>query len=179
MSRVLEMWSGMTGTVLPYALATAPAGWLLCNGAAVAPGTADVLRAALIAAGSPYGTSGANPLLPDLRGRVAAGKDNMGGTAAGRLSNAGTGNPGVDGAALGAAGGADRHTMTEAQMPAHVHSSGAGNNGFWVDVGGRYVANASGSVINLNNVPNTASAGSGAAHPNLQPTIVLNHIIKA
>ena len=138
-----------------------------------------MLRAKLIAGGSPYGTSGADPKLPDLRGRVAAGKDNMGGTAAGRLTNAGTGSPGVDGAALGAAGGVDRHTITEAQMPSHVHSSGAGNNGFWVEDGGRYIASdAGGSVVTLNNIRDTAPAGAGQAHPNLQPTIVLNHIIK-
>lgn len=75
MSRVLELWAGMTGTVLPYALATAPAGWLICDGAALAPGTADVLRAKLIADGSPYGTSGSNPKLPDLRGEFLRGLD--------------------------------------------------------------------------------------------------------
>lgn len=75
MSRVLQMWEGMTGTVLPYALSTAPAGWLICNGAALASGTADVLRAKLIASGSPYGTSGSDPKLPDLRGEFLRGLD--------------------------------------------------------------------------------------------------------
>lgn len=30
MSRVLSLWAGMTGTVLPFAGATAPTDWLLC-----------------------------------------------------------------------------------------------------------------------------------------------------
>ena len=56
--------------------------------------------------------------LPDLRGRVAAGKDDMGGTAAGRLTAAGSG---VAGTTLGAAGGAETHRLTGGQMPRHSH----------------------------------------------------------
>lgn len=165
------------GAVQSYAGSAAPTGWLLCAGQTVNRVTYAALFAAI---GTTYGAGDGSTtfVLPDLRGRTIAGKDDMGGTAASRLTNTGTGNPGVNGATLGAAGGADRHTLTEAQLPSHTHGSGAGNNGFWVDVGGRYVANAGGSVINLNNVPTTASTGGGAAHPIVQPTIVLNYIIK-
>lgn len=164
------------GLVLPFAGSASPAGWLLCHGQAVNRTTyAGLFEIIGTTFGAGDGSTTFN--LPDLRGRAVAGKDNMGGAAANRLTNTGAGNPGIDGSALGATGGADRHTLTEAQMPSHVHGSGS-NNGFWVDVGGRYVANASGSVINLNNVPNTAAAGSGQAHANAQPTIVLNYVIK-
>src|SRR3546814_14443861 len=61
--------------------------------------------------------------LPDLRGRVGAGKDDMGGTAAGRLSDI------VDGETLGASGGAEMHTLTTAQMPAHTHTGTTGSAG--------------------------------------------------
>ena len=47
-----------------------------------------------------------------------AGKDDMGGTAAGRLTAAGSG---VAGTALGAAGGAETHRLTGGQMPRHSH----------------------------------------------------------
>jgi microcystin-dependent protein len=58
--------------------------------------------------------------LPDLRGRAPFGKDDMGGSGAGRLS---VGGSGVNGALLGGAGGdqlaqAHGHTTTD---PTHVH----------------------------------------------------------
>lgn len=76
MSKILEMWAGMTGTVLPFALSTAPDGWLICDGSALEPGTADNLRDKLLADGSPYGDDGSgNPLLPDMRGEFIRGLD--------------------------------------------------------------------------------------------------------
>jgi microcystin-dependent protein len=58
--------------------------------------------------------------LPDLRGRVIAGLDNMGSNigAAGRLNSGGMG---VDALAPGSAGGAQLHTLTTSQMPVHNH----------------------------------------------------------
>jgi microcystin-dependent protein len=61
--------------VLPFALATPPVGWLLCNGAVLTAGAADHLRAQLIAAGNPYGFSGSDPKLPDMRGEFPRGVD--------------------------------------------------------------------------------------------------------
>lgn len=117
MSRVLNMWAGMTGTVLPFAGASAPTEWLLCHGQAVSRATYEHLFSVIgITYGSGDGSTTFN--LPDLRGRVPAGKDNMGGTAAGRLTTAGAG---LDGATLGAAGGAQTHALTNAQMPLHAH----------------------------------------------------------
>lgn len=129
--------------------------------------------------------------LPDMRGRVPAGKDNMGGTAAGRLTTAGAG---VDGATLGAAGGSQTHTLTTAQMPAHTHAntlsdpghthshnaaynaggSSTGGGAFGLNAPGGATINAATTGISINN----ASQGSGAAHPITQPTYVTNWIIK-
>lgn len=85
MSKILEFWQGMTGTVLPYALATAPTGWMVCNGAVLASGDAPTLRQKLIDDGSPYGDDGSgNPKLPDLRGEFVRGLDGGRGIDTGR-----------------------------------------------------------------------------------------------
>jgi hypothetical protein len=55
-----------------YCLSSAPTGWIECNGAAitVAMGSAyTAIRALLINASNPFGLSGSDPKIPDLRGR--------------------------------------------------------------------------------------------------------------
>ncbi|WP_425909049.1 hypothetical protein [Nitrobacter sp. TKz-YC02] len=61
--------------------------------------------------------------LPDFRGRVVAGMDDMGNTAAGRLTSAGA----VTGTTLGYGGGSQFHTMTTGQMPQHAHTASTTN----------------------------------------------------
>lgn len=48
MSKVLDLWAGMTATVLPFAGVAAPTGWLLCDGAAVSRATYPVLFKMLV-----------------------------------------------------------------------------------------------------------------------------------
>lgn len=76
-----------TGAVMHFA-GDAPAGWLLCDGAAVTATYGD-LRAYLLDAGSPYGVSGADPRLPDLRGEFIRGADLGRGVDAGRAFGSG------------------------------------------------------------------------------------------
>lgn len=169
----------------------------------------------------------------DMRGRVPAGRDNMGGTAASVLAStlsgtttagsavvtglsstealaigmnavganlpvgltiasidsatqvtlssgagvlAGTANirfSVVDGAVLGAGGGTPAHKLVTAQMPAHTHPV---NNSASTTLGGVY-STASLSAAN-GAQPVTASTGGDQAHPNVQPTRVLNFIVK-
>jgi len=131
--------------------------------------------------------------VPDDRGRVAAGRDSMGGTAQMRLTSAG----GVAGARLGAAGGSDTHTLTEQQMPPHSHTGVANTAGlhahtYW-DVGGHATSTPGGEGLAARpdglitrdtafagdhwHTLTISAAGGGQAHPNVQPTRVTNKII--
>lgn len=197
---------GMIGVVVDYALPTPPDGWLLCHGQALAADTPyQALRAKLIAGGSPYGSSGGNPLLPDARGRISAGVDNMGGTAANRLTAAAGG---VNGAVIGSVGGDQTHTLTVAQMPSHGHGvtdpththavydpthdhagavmaaagtaqSGSGKDAFTRSSQRTALAGTGVSIYGAYTGISIQANGSGAAHPNVQPTIVFNKIIFA
>jgi microcystin-dependent protein len=177
------------GFIKDWAFNWLPAGYLWCDGSFLGPATPyQDLRNYLIADGFPYGSDGAgNPRLPDSRGRTTAGKDNMGGTAAGRLTTAGSG---IDGTTLGAGGGAETHSLDVNQMPTHGH--GVNDPGhahsylYTPNVGGQTGGGAFQSAVNPQGATTGASGtgisiqvnGGGAAHNNTQPTLVVNKIIK-
>jgi microcystin-dependent protein len=155
-----------SGVILPYAASSAPTGWLLCYGQAVSRTTYAALFAVTSTTyGVGDGTTTFN--LPDLRGRVAAGVDNMGGTAANRITSGGSG---ITGTTLGAVGGAETVALTTAQLAAHTHGAQGNNNT-------ATVSNATANLGFFTSV-NTDSAGSGTAHNNTQPTMMLTYIIK-
>ena len=180
------------GTVFPTARAhtNLPSGFLLCAGQAVSRTTYATLFAAI---GTIYGAGdGSNTFtLPDLRGRVVAGKDDMNAesvTSADRLTNQ-TG--GLNGDTLGATGGAETHQLTTAQLASHSHTLNGGittvtTGGSSGALGLRPVQLSSGDDFTGNlTVGNTsfdnfsiASNGSDTAHNNVQPTIILNYMIK-
>ena len=207
------------GSVIDYAGATAPTGWLLCYGQAVSRATYAGLFAAI---STTYGVGDGSTTfnLPDLRGRVTAGQDDMGGTSANRLTGV-TGS--VNGDTMGASGGTETHTLTTAELAVHTHtatdtahthtfsdtsagavpdhnhtytyplsfvngvqaSGGSGIN-FWsgtqtagtsgASVGHTHVIGGTTSSVNL--TITNANAGSGSAHNNVQPTTIVNKIIK-
>jgi len=158
------------GSIVPFAGAGAPNGYLQCYGQAVSRTTYAALFTAIgVAHGAGDGTTTFN--VPDLRGRCVVGQDNMGGTSANRLTGL-TG--GINGDVLGGIGGAETHTLTIAQMPAHHHATKE-----------NVVSHAStGRVMVPNDAAGTASptpmtdVGGGLAHNNVQPSIVLNYLIK-
>jgi len=70
--------------------------------------------------------------------------------------------------------GTETHTLTEAQMPSHSHTYQFGNGGA-LDTSGTYITQVS---PNLVTVGSSSGAGSGSAHNIMQPSIVVNFIIK-
>lgn len=130
----------------------------------------------------------ANKRLPliDRRGTVAAGKDNLGGTSANRL----TGQPGgVSGTVLGAIGGSQTHSLTPEQGPEHDHLNGVaestGNSNPLVYTrttqgmpGNSTAPVGEGTPGNQVNQGTTSFSGSGDPHNNVQPTTVALFRIK-
>ena len=171
------------GGVIDWAGTTLPTGYLYCDGSVISRTTYADLFTAI---GTTFGAGDGSTTfaLPDLRGRVSAGKDNMdniagtGGGDAGRLTS--TSKAGVDGDTLGASGGVQEHLLLheESGVPAHTHP--------YYD---RYNINdnifANGTVNRKNTLSGlntTTSANTAAdateAHTNVQPTLVLNKIIR-
>lgn len=123
--------------------------------------------------------------LPDWRGRALAGLDDMGNSAAGRLTATYFGTSAI---ALGAAGGSESHTLTTAQLAAHSHgvtdpghthsyslAAVAGASGASGTVLGTLTSGTTGSNttgISINN------AGSGSAHNNASPAMLATIYIK-
>lgn len=72
------------GAILPFARATAPAGWLKANGAAVSRATYSALFAAI---GTTFGVGDGSTTfnLPDLRGEFVRGLDDSRGVDTGRV----------------------------------------------------------------------------------------------
>jgi microcystin-dependent protein len=180
------------GGVLPYIGATAPnSNFVLPYGQAISRTTYATLFALVSTTyGSGDGSTTFN--VPDLRGRVVAGQDDMGGSSADRLTNQ-TG--GLDGDTLGATGGAETHTLSTAQIAAHTHTGSTGSDGAHTHTvtarelsaygtGGAIGTRLdSGSVTSSSNGAHTHtftsdSTGGGGAHNNVQPTIVLNYILR-
>ena len=107
------------GSVIAFAGANAPTGWLLCDGQEVNRSTYATLYGVI---GLQYGTPSSTAVfkLPDLRGRQVTGKDNMGGTSANVVSD-------TVADTLGGFGGAEEKTIAKEQLPDHEHDLRADN----------------------------------------------------
>ena len=191
-----------TGAVIAFAGSSAPSGWLLCYGQTVSRTTYATLFAVLSTTYNTGGEAGTDFRLPDLRGRTVAGIDNMGGTDAGRIDIANSSGTVVgtqyvtlssanlpthqhaidhDHGAFNTTGGEGSHT--------HYAHGGAfsGSTPYtsaWNTDGAMRETSAAGAHNHSIDVPNfTGSSGNGGfantAVNNMQPTMVLNYIIKA
>jgi microcystin-dependent protein len=174
------------GTVIEYAGTTEPAvvqgvTWVFPYGQAVSRTTYATLFARLgTAHGVGDGTTTFN--LPDRRGRVAVGQDDMGGTSANRITAAVAG---FDGDVLGATGGDERlhqhnHAVTD---PGHTHLISPPSSSDVTSAGSTATGvGGAESVTPYNSGSNTtgitlADAGAGASQ-NVQPSIVQNFLIR-
>jgi microcystin-dependent protein len=156
------------GAISVYTATAIRSGWLACNGQAVNRTTyQDLLTVISYVFGSGDGVTTFN--VPDLRGRAPFGNDVMGNTTAARITTAGSS---IDGKTTGSAGGTETHTLTTAQIAAHAHP-----------IGSQVVAGGSDSLALCGSYTSTSvgtqNAGSGNAHQNTPPAIILNYMIRA
>ena len=157
-----------TGTVSAFAGSAAPAGYLLCDGSPVNRTTYATLFGVI---NETYGVGDGSTTfnLPDLRGRVIAGLDssNL------RLSDPSTTLNSIDGSALGNVGGHETHLLKseESGLRGHAHNLNSVAPGF---AGGTDYLNVTSTPVSITD----SGTDAASAHNNVQPTIILNYIIK-
>jgi microcystin-dependent protein len=160
--RSLARSKEIPGIVKDYAGATEPTGYLFCYGQAVSRTTyRDLFNAISTTFGVGDGSTTFN--LPDLRGRVVAGKDNMGGTSANRLTTP------LDGDVLGGTNGDEKHTHQAYVEIAGSTSIPSGRVAFNAVYYGSGAVNKNAATVTVN--------GQGPDSSSVQPTFILNKII--
>lgn len=146
------------GCIVPFTSDTVPENWLLCDGQAISRTEYDLLFSII---GTSYGVGDGSTTfnLPNLKGRVAVGKDST----QTEFDN------------LGETGGEKTHTMTEQELVPHAHNVnvayGTGGSRYGMPVN----AGTSGDWLG----GYTQYTGGGEPMNNLQPYQITNYIIKA
>lgn len=142
------------GTIVAFAGATLPSGWLLCDGSAVSRTTFAALFAVL---GGTWGIGDGLTTfnLPDLQGRVPLG------------SGAGAG---LSPRTITDQGGEETHLLTVAEMPSHRHTFGFSTGDQNGGIGVRFLNSGSGV--------STSAEGGDQPHNNMQPFTVVHYIVK-
>lgn len=165
------------GAILPYGNISAPTGWRLCDGTVLSQTSFANLFAVI---GSNYNTGGegvGNFRLPDMRGRAPVG--------------VGTGS-GLTARTIGAQLGEETHPLVVGELPVHNHGvsdpthAHTGIPKTLTSVGGvndwETAADVSITPVKTTNVSTTGittqNTGSGTAHANMQPFLVMPFIIK-
>jgi microcystin-dependent protein len=169
-----------TGELAPYAGSTTPPGTLLCYGQVLSRTAYAGLFAALGTTFNNGGEAGTDFRLPDLRGRVVAGKSDMGGFDAGNL----TGGNSL-GAALGAQTGAASVSGNVTVTSGSVGGTFTGNvtsvsnnvqGGASTTVAG-FGDQVAGSIMTNPITANGGNTLTGIANV-VQPTRVVNYLIR-
>jgi microcystin-dependent protein len=179
-----------TGTVVPFAGTIAPEGWLICNGATTLPIDDPRYRQLQAVIGTVFNT-GDEPSghfrIPDMRGRTAIGSG-QGNTRAHEDVQPATN------WLLGTRFGTERHKITKSEMPNHKHGyhdpghthnwgpaqrtpvqyDAGGNRSAYDWWNGNYNEVTSRSFTGINFI----AEGGDQPHNNMQPSLVLNYIIK-
>ena len=163
-----------TGIVVPWGSASIPSGFLLCDGQSVSQATYAALFAII---GTTYGNpGGGNFNVPDLRDRTICGVSSSNSKALAQTVGANTVTPTGN-----IAGSTGSTTLTTNQIASHSHSAGAAMaSGAPGSEGGQTATSMStGSAGGGQSHDHTLSANfAGSANSVLQPTLVLNYIIK-
>lgn len=157
------------GTTLP--LQATYGKWVWADGAVYAAATYPIASGHINAAWkTAYGQSdpgAGNFRVPDLRGLVLAGLDQMpGGSRANRMTRSVA-------ITIAAKTGEETHVITVAEMPSHSHTVSSGING--LAPGGGFGSGSSGNFVNPIVIDNT---GGGGAHENVQPTVFVPYIVR-
>lgn len=180
------------GTVLSFEGASLPIGFEWPNGQTLAGAAGSIYPE--------YWARKGSLIVSDLRGRIEVSKDNLGGSAASRVTSAGSG---IDGATLAAVGGVQNVVLDTTTIPAHSHASptisqplhghnisiktdvvtaggGAAKsvfspNGVLVPTGAGVTLDPSATGDALS--ATTGSIGGGLAHSNMPPSIIMNKIL--
>lgn len=131
-----------------------------------------------------YAVNGNSGLTINLRGRVVAGKDDMGGTSQNVLTGQ---TNGINGDTYGALGGEERHQLTIPELAEHTHIQDPHTHPHNASVTALRQADNSQLTQNYSTEPvaatiNNATAvnqdtGSDTPHNNIQPTAILNKIL--
>lgn len=165
------------GTIIDFAGAAAPAGYLVCDGSAVSRTTyANLFAAVGVLWGNGDGVTTFN--LPSLSRRATVGS---GGTGTGTLGNV-----------VGNTGGEEAHTQAVAELPAHTHIATVTDPGHFHNVdtdngaisGSKFAQNNIGSVQEPTHTATTgitvtnANTGSGNPFNVIQPSAVVLKCIK-
>jgi microcystin-dependent protein len=168
--------AGIMGEIKTIAGSSTPSKTLLTFGQAVSRSTYSALFTAI---GTTYGAGDGSTTfnLPDGRGRLDLGKDNMGGSTAGRVTSASTG--GGNATTLGGTGGGETATLSIANLAAHDHNP--------VTINYQNTGSAGGTGVNMlssntnagtnSSFVSVASTGSGTAFSITSPWIVYNKVI--
>jgi len=185
------------GAFLDYSSSTAPnSSFVLPYGQAVSR-TTYATYFTMVSTTFGVGDGSTTFNVPDLRGRVVAGLDNMGGSSANRLTNA---DDGLNGDTLGATGGGETQTLVTGNLPAYTpsgtistgtYTGPSGTAGREDAGGGNYQSITGGATIGGNiwfgtasaNVSSqtftgTAQGGTSTAFGVVQPTIILPKILR-
>lgn len=186
-----------SGVIWPYGGASAPSGFLLCNGSAVSRSTyADLFAIIGTVYGSGDGSTTFN--LPNLIGRTAVGSGTYTDPTSGSVTRT-----------LGTALGEEKHLLTTAETPSHTHSVtgstatdshshtlpvnatggstvqsvyylGGSSIGAFDPVfpSGSQVANSSTNTHSHSISLTSGATGNGTTHNIMQPSLIVNYIIK-
>jgi microcystin-dependent protein len=196
--RSLSLLETMTGTVVATVRTAAPTGWLLFNGDTMGSASSGATRASADheelfkvlwdsftntdapvsggrgASAAADWTANKTITLPDMRGRTIIGT--------------GTGS-GLSARTHGAKVGAETHTLGESEMPLHGHPFRATyvsaasaavqtTGGFLTNNGSASSQVAYTGAVSNNQGQQIGGTGGGAAHNNMQPSMVLNWMVK-